>query len=592
MFWLFFFYTVLASPAAIASDAVSTCGCIEWGLDNHPEIFEKDPSGLWNYNFTWDSPHSLEDTLWSWSGLQEYARQHTPFMVRYNAAYDRYHAVLRRTKANFRISSCCDLVNASRNLESINYEGTLILPNLRAKYQFYIPHRWGQSNQWHLAQGASKYSDEKISEDRKKAADDYIHALKRIDYWEEHTFHVWDEIYEHCRSLHRCKTVTYEQGLLQHHRGDHGESARRMVDYVNISRDLGETRSLTLNDYVHLSTCSMFSFQYEQAIQALDEAIAKYPDKKELYIHRITAYFEQGQFDEAIADFIQQGLDERLREETDPKKIALANAFLLGASHGLVEGAQEYPSSILYGLRGAGQLLWAGMTNPIGVPAAMMSGIDQTITLLRNREYNEILQAMAPELGDLCKEWESLEKRVQSERAGFVFGKYGFDWLAFCGQKKLLDACIHLRSTNTLCNVKTCLSAENKAAVVLTAEQTATRRAEYFKTTTIQWDKQGKHIEGHNSWKNLLPDDRATKSILTHKDPESLLRTHAGKGAPNSIREGHLWEVGYKEDVNFGETIGVWKSRDGKHSEPSKWGRIAYDKEGGAHIYPIKPRTE
>ena len=100
-------------------------------------------------------------------------------------------------------------------------------------------------------------------------------------------------------------------------------------------------------------------------------------------------------------------------------------------------------------------------------------------------------------------------------------------------------------------------------------------------------DKQGKHIEGHNSWKTLTDQERARKSVLTHKDPEKLLQRNAGKGIP--VKGGDPHEVGYKEACEFTETIGIWKSKDGKIAKSTTRGTIHYDTKGGAHIVPIEP---
>lgn len=45
---------------------------------------------------------------------------------------------------------------------------------------------------------------------------------------------------------------------------------------------------------------------------------------------------------------------------------------------------------------------------------------------------------------------------------------------------------------------------------------------------------------------------------------------------------------GYKETVDFGEQIGIWKSVDGITELPTTRGTIHYGKKG-AHIVPVKP---
>jgi hypothetical protein len=56
-----------------------------------------------------------------------------------------------------------------------------------------------------------------------------------------------------------------------------------------------------------------------------------------------------------------------------------------------------------------------------------------------------------------------------------------------------------------------------------------------------------------------------------------------------STKNGDPLKIGYKEDFDFNEVIGTWKTIDGKISKPTSRGRIHYDTKGGAHIVPIEP---
>lgn len=84
---------------------------------------------------------------------------------------------------------------------------------------------------------------------------------------------------------------------------------------------------------------------------------------------------------------------------------------------------------------------------------------------------------------------------------------------------------------------------------------------------------------GHN-------DFIKTGSEWTHKDPESLLKRFAGSGVSGGNKQ--LGTCGYKETVDFGESIGIWKSVDGKIQIPTTRGTIHYGKKG-AHIVPSNP---
>jgi filamentous hemagglutinin len=88
----------------------------------------------------------------------------------------------------------------------------------------------------------------------------------------------------------------------------------------------------------------------------------------------------------------------------------------------------------------------------------------------------------------------------------------------------------------------------------------------------IRFDKQGKHIPGHN---NFQPG----KSEWTHPDPQALLDQFGGTGARRAQRE----------LVEFGTLIGFHVDPILRTKTPTTRGVIHYDNTGGAHIVPTRP---
>ena len=78
------------------------------------------------------------------------------------------------------------------------------------------------------------------------------------------------------------------------------------------------------------------------------------------------------------------------------------------------------------------------------------------------------------------------------------------------------------------------------------------------------------------------------RSVWVHPDPEGILRKFGGKG---HSERGLPGQPGYKETVDFGEYIGLWKSEDGTMSLPTTRGTIHYGKKG-AHIVPVHPNPK
>ena len=90
--------------------------------------------------------------------------------------------------------------------------------------------------------------------------------------------------------------------------------------------------------------------------------------------------------------------------------------------------------------------------------------------------------------------------------------------------------------------------------------------------------KQGKHVPGHNNY-------QPGRSVLAHDDPQSLLDQFAGTGDPVSGTPGM---PGFKERVDFGQTIGEYVDPQTGVASPTTKGIIHYAKDG-AHIVPARP---
>jgi filamentous hemagglutinin len=88
----------------------------------------------------------------------------------------------------------------------------------------------------------------------------------------------------------------------------------------------------------------------------------------------------------------------------------------------------------------------------------------------------------------------------------------------------------------------------------------------------IRFDKQGKHIPGHNNF-------QIGKSEWTHPNPQVLLNQFGGTGMRTAQRE----------LVDFKRLVGFFVDPISRTKTPTTRGVIHYDNAGGAHIVPTKP---
>jgi tetratricopeptide (TPR) repeat protein len=399
-----------------------------------------------------------------------------------------------------------------------------------------------------------------------------------------------------CLKEHACLTTYYEEGFLQLTRGDNIAAVESTEELVRLAKKHHKKEYLNANIFLQLGTAYAHSMEYSKAIAVLDKALEKDPKNVEAYIERASCYFELGEFDKALQDFLQSQSYGKNLLSKEISKFQLSKAFIKGAVNGLTVAAQELPASLWGSLHGICHLLWAGISNPMEVPENIIKASEEFIEYLISNDLVTISKHIAPELHELVANWKILVPEARMEKMGFVLGKYGVDIIACYGTTKAFKIWHKVRRSNQLCNLKTMsTSTEARRALIQLAEERAMQREQYFRSVKLEMDKQGKHIVNHHCYKSLSDSDKAKKSIwsLSLANPEEELRLYAGKGQPpKMIYDPAYIEPGlpgYRERVDFGKTIGFYIDPDTLEKFETSMGMIHYSKKG-AHIVPIAPK--
>ncbi len=391
------------------------------------------------------------------------------------------------------------------------------------------------------------------------------------------------KLHTFCMKKHSSLRTYYEHGLFELNHGNYLGAVEAIERLIALSKSSGYNDYLHADTYLNLGIACSNSLQYSKAIEALSEAIEKDPTLKDAYLERAIAYFETGNFDQAICDYVVADKENLLRKSKSKEKIDFGKGFMKGALQGLSEGVEQAPLSLWNSIEGMGHLLWAGIKDPIHVPEKMINATNNLIDYLSTQELQAIAQDVAPELHELVSRWHKFDQKTKGEKTGFLVGKYGVDILFCYGTTKGIQLFTELKKTNAMCNLKTLASSQQaKAALKESAQQAAVRRQEFFHSAYIQADKQGKHILGHRNYQELA-------SPLHHPHPEKLLKDFAGKGSSPLPELAGL--PGYKEVVDFGEIIGDCIDLETNIARPTTRGTIHYSKNGGAHIVPAPPKT-
>ncbi len=301
---------------------------------------------------------------------------------------------------------------------------------------------------------------------------------------------------------------------------------------------------------------------------------------KEAYFERAAAYFELGQFNLSIEDFLTSGF--RVRQIESPTQLGLG--ISAGILHGMATSATEFVPSMLSTLRGLGCGLWAFAKNPLDVSQEFVHAAVQCVEYIKSHSSIELVQTLVPELKELIQNYDTLNDHERGTLIGQVIGKYGMDILLAKEATVLVRAYAELKRANRVMTLKALANPETTQVITAEATKCWTSREQVLKNGNlkIHADRQGKHIEGHRNYHNLLKEDQKP-SIFIHSDPERLIRDYAGTGIKDANTLPGM--PGYREIVDFGEFIGYHVNRHTGEKTATTLGKIHYAKDG-VHIVP------
>jgi tetratricopeptide (TPR) repeat protein len=396
------------------------------------------------------------------------------------------------------------------------------------------------------------------------------------------------EIFFFCLENHQAEGITFRnaaESLLQKEYFEAIDWLRQLITILE-----RESFSPNVIGKVHLLTGQLQSEygQYANAIESLTEAIAKCPNKRDAYLERATAYFELGDFEKAVEDYL------RIDPDSIPKQARLnwqqTAEIGLGLTAGILEGigrgSVEFLPEILNSAHGLSHGLWACCSNPVGASKTFVKASLSCIEYLRTHSSKEVLGLLVPELRELLEHYDQLGDFQKGHAIGQVIGKYGIDIFLTRGSATMVKRYRDLKRANQVMTLEALASQTEGRHVLREATEYSIRRGQTLKSANlkIQWDKQGKHLEGHRNY-----DPEGKKSIFKHSDPQKLVKEHAGKGIKVSHADTFPGQPGYKEVVEFNEFIGYSVEKNTGIKTPTNRGTIHYAKDG-THIVPTEPK--
>jgi tetratricopeptide (TPR) repeat protein len=451
-------------------------------------------------------------------------------------------------------------------------------------YELYMSPGWAYS---------IEEKKQKIEQKRAIVKDDALYCKDILYDCRDKITNAYLEIFEELLKKGGGNLAFYhDYGLLAYINNNFDTSFELLSALIDHAQKTDQIDQLTSKVYHDLGSVCVEVMAYDKAIKYLSDSIRLDPSNKETYFARATAYFETGQFDLAIDDYLISDKTTIASISKTPSK-EFTKALCKSLCQGAAESAIDFVPSLCSTTYGLGKTLWATAKAPVESTKAFSSACYEMgkcfVDYCKTVDSNTI-DGYIDHLKDLYNQFDHLNDNEKGELIGYTIGKYGVDIFAggmvvggaIKGGKVLVNgasAYRKLKNANRACNLEAmAISSANKEKVVAESLKHAAERDAYFKNVKYNFDAHNKHVAGHNDYKEF-------RSVWEHPDPEGLLKKFAGKGIP------HRGEPGlpnYKEAVNFGEHVGIWKDKAGKQFLPTTRGTIHYSNKG-AHIVPSHP---
>ena len=140
--------------------------------------------------------------------------------------------------------------------------------------------------------------------------------------------------------------------------------------------------------------------RYDDAIVSLSQAIEFDPLNHDAYFERAIAYFEAGQFDLSLQDYLTKGKDitfPAITQNTDQWNLQRFGVGLRnGGIRGIKDASTEFLPSICNSVGGIGNFLWMTVKHPIETPRELAASTMELCNYLSTCDKAELARFLSP----------------------------------------------------------------------------------------------------------------------------------------------------------------------------------------------------
>lgn len=263
-----------------------------------------------------------------------------------------------------------------------------------------------------------------------------------------------EEQAQYCLEHHQWAGAFYNRGLVNFSQGQIHEALEDVRQFIDGLKD-SEKETLSSDIYLNEGIIQSEVNLYHDAITALSKAIERDPKNKSAYFERAAAYFETGEFDSALKDYLASGMRSSLEEPS----VSFSKDYAVGLVEGIKKGiSEEFGDGLPIWSPMLSVGLWA-LTSTPSLHAKLISGVLACITA--TGAYLAADQ-ISSELRDLVTNWDQLAQKERGEISGYLIGKYGIDIFFMAGSAKMMKAYQDLKKANNILTFEMMLLQEDQ----------------------------------------------------------------------------------------------------------------------------------
>ncbi len=290
------------------------------------------------------------------------------------------------------------------------------------------------------------------------------------------------ELYSNCLEKHPHPKIVYELGLIFMHAGNYPMA----FDYIEILLDMQKTFGFELTSEMYQQEAKVYAElgMYDKSIAALNKLIENEPYNQEAYFQRAVAYFEIGDFEHSVEDYMKYHIPGCTTGSLPSNEFI--DAFTLAAISSSKESLKNFVPSLCNTIYGMGAALWTFGEHPVDTVnelAAISYEFGNEIYKLLKNIDKEYLDQCDEKLRDFFLNFNQLDDKKKGEALGNFIGTYGVDFVTGILTTKGAHYASKLKRANQVCNLETYATSSkaSQKAFKAAAAEINLQRASFFK---------------------------------------------------------------------------------------------------------------